>query len=337
MEPITDVRDISRIAYGYMASRVLFAALDLDLFTRLSGAGKAVESLSQETQVSANLLQPLLTSLVSVGLVALSNGQYSNAPASEAYLVRGATRDFGDYLRFVVGKVNYSFMSELENALRGKRKPLEAGYYSSWYSDPADAEQLTRAQHRGSLGPAMVLARQTDLGGRRSLLDIGGGSGAFTIALCQRNLTLTATILDFPETVDVAKRYVAEAGLQERVTHLAGNALGTDWPREGHDVILMSYLWSAVRGSEIETLAKYAYAALSPGGMVLIHDFMVDDELKGPPTAAFHLLILALDNPEMVSLTPGFVAKRLSGVGFQNVTGDTLIPGITSLVIGYKA
>ena len=98
----------------------------------------------------------------------------------------------------------------------------------------------------------------------------------------------------------------------------------------------MSYLWSAVRGAEIEVLAKRAYAALPPGGMVLIHDFMVDDGLNGPPTAAFHLLILALDNPEMVSLTPSFVAKRLSDVGFRNVTADTLIPGITSLAIGYK-
>ena len=98
----------------------------------------------------------------------------------------------------------------------------------------------------------------------------------------------------------------------------------------------MSYLWSAVRGSQIEVLAKSAYAALPPGGMVLIHDFMVDDQLMGPPTAAFHLLILALDNPEMVTLTQSFVAKCLSDVGFQNVTGDTLIPGITSLVIGYK-
>lgn len=335
MEPITDVRDISSIAYGYMASRVLFAALEVDLFTRLSEREETIESLSHDTQIPLSLLQPLLTSLVSVGLVALSKGRYSNAPASEAYLVRGATRDFGDYLRFVVGRVNYSFMSELEKALRGERKPLEEGYYSSWYADPADAEQLTRAQHRGSLGPAMVLARQTDLGGRRSLLDIGGGSGAFTIALCQRNTTLTATILDFPETVDVAKRYVAKAGLQERISHLPGNALGTEWPR-GHEVILMSYLWSAVRGSEIEVLAKSAYAALPPGGMVLIHDFMVDDELSGPPTAAFHLLILALDNPEMVSLTPSGVAKRLTDVGFLNVTADILIPGITSVVIGYK-
>ncbi len=335
VEPITDVREISNIAYGYMASRALFAALELDLFTRLSGAEKSLELLSKETKVSPNLLQPLLTSLVSVGLVVLNETTYSNAPASEAYLVHGATRDFSDYLRFVVGKANYSFMGELEKALRGERKPLVGGYYSSWYADPQDAEQFTRAQHRGSLGPATVLARQTDLGKRRSLLDIGGGSGAFTIALCQRNTKLTATILDFPETVEVAKRYVAEAGLQERITHLPGNALGTDWPND-HEVILMSYLWSAVRGAEIEVLAKRAYAALPPGGMVLIHDFMVDDGLNGPPTAAFHLLILALDNPEMVSLTPSFVAKRLSDVGFRNVTADTLIPGITSLAIGYK-
>ena len=84
--------------------------------------------------IGLHLLKPILTSLVSVGLVALSEGRYANAPASEAYLVQGATRDFDDYLRYGVGKVNYSFMSELEPALRGKRKPLEAGYYTPYYA-----------------------------------------------------------------------------------------------------------------------------------------------------------------------------------------------------------
>ena len=255
MEPITDVRDISKVAYGFIASRALFAALDLDLFTRLSGQPKTLAALCQETRVSETLLAPFLTSLVSVGLIVKEGLRYSNAPASENYLVRGAARDFGDYLRLVVGKVNYAYAGELEKALRGDRKPSPTGYYASWYSNPEDAEQFTRAQHRGSLGPAVVFARQVDLGGRRQLLDVGGGSGAFTIALCQRNPDLTATILDFPETVAVARRFVSEAGLQERVRHIAGSALRVDWPTP-QDTILMSYLWSAVSRTEVEDLAS---------------------------------------------------------------------------------
>jgi len=336
MEPITDVRDISRIAYGFIASRALFAALDLDLFTRLSGQPKTLEALSRETRVSEKLLLPFLTSLVSVGLIVKDSTRYSNAPASESYLVRGATRDFGDYLRLVVGKVNYAYAGELEKALRGDRKPSPTGYYASWYSNPEDAEQFTRAQHRGSLGPAVVLARQVELGGRRQLLDVGGGSGAFTIALCQRNPDLAATILDFPETVAVAQRFVAEAGLQGRVRHIAGSALRVDWPA-AQDTILMSYLWSAIGRSDVEEVAKRAYIALRSGGMILIHDFMVDDQLSGPSNAAFHLLLGVLDNPEMALLTPAFVRERLAQVGFTNIAASTLVPGITSLVVGYKA
>jgi len=65
MEPVTDVREISKIAYGFIASRALFAALELDLFTRLSGQSKTLEALSQGTRVSDTLLLPFLTSLVS--------------------------------------------------------------------------------------------------------------------------------------------------------------------------------------------------------------------------------------------------------------------------------
>ena len=64
--------------------------------------------------------------------------------------------------------------------------------------------------------------------------------------------------------------------------HLGGNAISTEWPT-GHDVILMSYLWSAVGDYDVRVLARRAIDALSPGGLVLVHDFMVDDAHEGPP------------------------------------------------------
>jgi tRNA1(Val) A37 N6-methylase TrmN6 len=68
------------------------------------------------------------------------------------------------------------------------------------------------------LGPAAALAKHADLSSRKHLLDVGGGSGAFTIMLCRRNPELRATILDLPNALRVARSFVDEAGLGERVS-----------------------------------------------------------------------------------------------------------------------
>ena len=66
------------------------------------------------------------------------------------------------------------------------------------YEAGIGGERFSSAQHSGSLGPARLLAKRLDLKDRRKLLDVGGGSGAYSIALCAANPRLSATILDFP-------------------------------------------------------------------------------------------------------------------------------------------
>ena len=109
-----------------------------------------------------------------------------------------------------------------------------------------------------------MLARRVDLSGASRLLDVAGGSGAFTITLCARFPELRATIVDFPNVVTVARRFVAEAGIEDRVDFVSGNALDVDWPNA--DVVLMSYLLSSVRECDIPVLLKRARDALTPGG-----------------------------------------------------------------------
>jgi len=64
------------------------------------------------------------------------------------------------------------------------------------------------------------MTKRVDLGGRQQLLDVGGGSGAYTLAFCAANPSLKATILDFPQTVETAKKYAQQSGLTDRVRHL---------------------------------------------------------------------------------------------------------------------
>jgi ubiquinone/menaquinone biosynthesis C-methylase UbiE len=174
------------------------------------------------------------------------------------------------------------------------------------------------------------MARRDALGDATRFLDVGGGSGAYTHAFLKQNPGLSATILDFPETVDTARHYAREAGLGGRITHVAGNAITTDWPGE-QDVVLMSYVWSAVGADDIPILAQRAFTALKPGGLVLVHDFMVDNRHDGPAFAAWYLLASMPDNPKAECLTPGFVETALRDAGFAIDGSEPMLDEITGL------
>jgi 2-hydroxy-4-(methylsulfanyl)butanoate S-methyltransferase len=336
-KPIEDVRDISAITYGFMASKALFAALDFDLFTHIDRGADSAVGLAKATGVSENLLLTLLTALKSLGLIGEHDGRCANAPATAKFLVAGAPGDFRDYVRLVNGAFGYESFRHLTAALRGERTFPGKGFYEGMiYSAGLGGETFSAAQHSGSVGPARLMAKRMSLAGRKRLLDVGGGSGAYTLAFCAANPQLKATILDFPQTVETAKKYTREAGLTDRVAHLAGNAMTTEWPA-GHDVVLMSYVWSAVGGAEIEVLARRTFGALPSGGLVLVHDFMVDNPYEQPPFAAWYLLGSIFDNPNAVCLTPAFVEDALRQTGFQIDATEVMLPGINHADEGAQA
>jgi hypothetical protein len=183
VKQVVEVREISAITYGFMAPRALFAAVEFDLFTHIARGVNSLPVLVQATGIVENRLETLLTALKSLGLIAERNGRFSNAPATAQYLVAGAAGDFRDYVRLVNGNFGYESFRHLSAALRGERIFPDKGFYEGLiYSAGIGGEQFSSAQHSGSVGPARLMARRVDLGGRKRLLDVGGGSGAYTLA-----------------------------------------------------------------------------------------------------------------------------------------------------------
>lgn len=325
-----DVREISRLAYGFMGSKALFVALEVGLFTRLAPGPLTLPQLSAATGVAAHRLATLLSALAGTGLLVRQDGAWANAPAAQRYLVDGAPEGFGDYYRLQVDGLVYPMLEHLTAGVRGDTAGLAPGLAADQMADPDRAARFSRAQHAGSLGPATVLARRVDLHGGGHLLDVAGGTGAFTIALCQADPALRATIVDFPNVVGLARRYVAEAGLDDRVQFLEGNALEVDWPEA--DVVLMSYLLSAVGGDDIPVLLGRAAGALRGTGVLLVHDFMLDDDRLGPDLAALWFLQYLAERIDSVSFTAADLRLHLGACGFRDVRDEVLVPQITKLV-----
>ena len=335
MAVLTRAEEISDIAFGFMGSKALFAALHNKVFTHLSKGPMTAEELAEVTALDPERSQTLLTAVAALGLVSVEEGRYANSPAAETFLVKGAKYDFGDYLRLQVDRQMYRLLDQIEMALVDELPDEATGSYAQWFSDPEQARLDSESQHAGSLGPARGLVKKLDLSKTKRLLDVGGGTGAYSITLCRAFPDLEATVIDFPNVAKLGRRYVAEAGLGDRITYVDGNALETAWPRE-QGAILMSYLFSGVPDHEHERLIADAYDHLLPGGLLLIHDFMVHADRTGPKNAALWQLQHTAFTPQARSLDDAWIAERMVEAGFEAVSVDPMIPDMTMLARGLR-
>ena len=327
--------DVSSIAFGFMASKALFAGLHIDVFSYLADGSKTTEEIASETDIPKNRVETLMAALNSIGLVDYEDSKYANSPAANAFLSRSSKYEFGDYLRYQIDQQMYPFLGQLNEVLDGSLAADAVDSYQHWMSDPEQAALYSNSQHAGSLGPGRSIARMVDLTGAKSLLDVGGGTGAMTIRLLEVNPGLMSTIIDFPNVSEIGWRFITEANMVDRVRYIPSNALAVEWPKE-QDAILMSYLFSGVPGKEVPRLVNYAFDCLAPGGSFMVHDFMVKDERTGPPMAALWQLQHMAFTPDAHSVTAGWLKNEMTKVGFTNIQDDQTIPGLTHLVHAKK-
>lgn len=332
---VETAEEVSNIAFGFMASKAMFAGLHLDVFTHLAVGPKTCENLSEIVGVPANRIVTLMSALNGVGLVELDGNLYANSLGAEAFLSRESKYDFGDYLRFQIDQQMYPFLGQLNEVLDGSLSSDAVDSYQHWMSNPEQAALYSNAQHSGSLGPGRTIARMVDLTGAKSLLDVAGGTGAMTIRLLEANPDLTSTIIDFPNVSEIGWRFITEANMTNRVRYIPSNALNVEWPSE-QDAILMSYLFSGVPGEEVPRLVQYAFDSLVPGGKFLVHDFMVNDDRTGPVLAALWQLQHMAFTPDAHSVTAGWLKAEMKKVGFIDIQDIQVIQGLTQLVHARK-
>ena len=318
-----------------MGSKALFAALHIDVFTYLADGPRTTRELSDKTGVPENRVITLMTALYSIGLVDWENDRYANSPGSEAFLSRESKYDFGDYLRYQIDQQMYPFLGQLNEVLDGSLAPDAIDSYQHWMSDPEQAALYSNAQHARSLGPGRTIARMVELKGAKTLLDVGGGTGAMSIRLLEANPELSSTIIDFPNVSEIGWRFITEANMVDRVRYIPSNALTAEWPKQ-QDAILMSYLFSGIPGEEVPRLVQYAFDCLGAGGKFLVHDFMVEDDRSGPHLAALWQLQHMAFTPDAHSITAGWLKEEMKKVGFVDVEDDQTIPGLTHLVHARK-
>ncbi|CAK0807762.1 unnamed protein product [Prorocentrum cordatum] len=318
-----------------MASQALFTGLELSIFDHIAAAGDAgadLEALKEACGVKAPRLQTLLTCLVSVKCLRLGpSGTYTLSPNTAQYMVSTSKHFYGDYLRYQIGRQFYRTMGELPNVMVSGEAPS----YASWFSDPEVARTYTQAQHNGSVATAKYLVKKKlQLGGITDMLDVGGGSGAFSYVFVGATPGLKSTVLELPEVCRTGEGIRAQQpeDVRARVSFTELDATSPTWPVSdaAFDVVLMSYISGSVPEPVIGGLYSNAMKALRPGGRLLVHDFMVNDSLDGPALGALWGLQHVTVNAKGLGLCPREIILRM---------GQTMemIHGMTKLIVAHKA
>jgi len=334
--------DLDSVAYGYMASQALFCALELGVFDHIASgaAGASAAAIGEACGISSPRLQTLLTSLVAIKCLRLNEGLYTLSPNTAKSMVVSSRHYYGDYLRYQIGRQFYHTMGKLPEVMTTGKAPN----YASWFSDPETAKTYTQAQHNGSVATATYLVKKKlQLGGISDMLDVGGGSGAFSYVFVGATPGLKSTVLELPEVCRTGEGIRAQQSedVQSRVSFVELDATSPDWPvkENSFDVVLMSYISGSVPEPIIGKLYANAYKALRSGGRLLVHDFMVDDSLDGPALGALWGLQHVTVNADGLGLCPREIISRMASSGFDAKSCETMemIHGMTKLIVAHKA
>ncbi len=326
-------RRLNELGLGFMHSGTLIAALELGVFDALASGPLTVAKLAEATGLTEDRADKLVGACATLDLVTRQGDRVANTEEADRFLVRGKPTYFGDYLVHLA-KGSYANWGKLAEQLKSP-PPEGRGRYYATGGDPAEARALTEAGYTGSQGTARRLAKRFDFSGHRRLLDLGGGSAVYSIEACRQNPELTATVFDFENVCVVAREFIEKAGLSDRIQARALDFTRDPLP-EGADVVLLCGNIHAYDGDTARRVVRNGYAALVPGGTMIICDYMLNDERTGPPVAAFISVSQAF-SPGTGGVHSGAdFASYLSDAGFEVTKVEEFLPGSMGWAIGMK-
>ena len=314
--PASSIRtfeDFREAVAAYRLPRIIFTALDLDLFSAVGGKAWTIPALAQRLRVSPRGLEILCRNLAAAGLLVKSGGRYRNSRLARRELNKKSPAYRWAYLDLL--RNHWDDWSTLTRSVRLGR-PVED---NDDPDEPAYRRRFTWAMHHRSCDVAPKIAGQIDLRGAKTLLDLGGGPGTYALAFLKHNPALQATVCDRAPALAVAREIAATVRHGKRLSYRPLDFVKRPVPGR-YDVIWFSNVLHIYSPEENRQLFRKMARALAPGGRLLVQDaFLHDANGLYPREASLFAVTMLLftdrGNTYSVRDTTGW----LKGAGFAKV------------------
>ncbi len=316
--------DVAELIRGFMPSRAVLTALELDVFTVI-GEGGSAKQIAAKIHCAPRATEMLLNSLASLKLLDKRDAVYTNSAVASRFFVEG-TPDSARMAQLHIANIwkRWSTLTEAVQAGTTVASRTENG-----------AKPFIAAMDHNARARARAVVQALEVNGAKRMLDLGGGSGAYSIAFAKSAPQLHSEIVDMADVLPLTQDYIRKAGLADRISTRAGDMLAVPLETGQYDLVLLSAICHMFSPEENQQLLKRAYDALAPKGRLVISDFILNPDKTAPRFGALFALNMLVGTRAGASYSEPEYEAWLKQAGFTE-SKQISIPGPASLIIATK-
>jgi hypothetical protein len=336
-----DPGHILQTAFGFWSSKVLLTAVEFDVFTKLGERRVTGAELGAELGLHPRGISDFFDALVAMKFLDREgdgpSAKYFNTPAGALYLDRGSPRYVGGILIMLNARL-FKYWNDLPEALRtgqpqNEIKHGQKGMFEELYAELPRLEQFMGAMMGLSRINFEAFAAKFDFSNFKTLCDVGGATGLLCIETAKRHPHLQCTSFDLPPVAPIAQKYIAAAGLSQRVATASGDFFKDPLPRA--DIITMGMILHDWNLEKKMHLIRSVYDALPPGGAFVVIEALIDDARRENVQGLLMSLNMLIEFGDAFDYSGADFRGWCSEVGFKRF--EVLhLAGPSSAAIAYK-
>jgi hypothetical protein len=335
-EPLNPGR-ILETGLAFWPAKTLLSAIEIGVFTELGRGARPLTELSKTLALHERGARDFLDTLVALGFLQRTGDRYANMPDTDLFLDKNKPSYVGGMLEMANHRL-YPFWGHLTEALRTGRPQNEVrsggpGLFETLYADPARLREFLKAMTGISHGANLAIAKAFPWKDYKTFADVGTAQGDLATQIAKANPHLSGTGFDLPPVAPIFEEYVAANGVSDRLRFTAGDFFKDALPNV--DVITMGHILHDWDLPTKQMLIGKAYAALPPGGALIVYEAIIDDDRSKNAFGLMMSLNMLIETPGGFDYTGTDCCAWMKAAGFTTTRVEPLV-GPDSMVIGIK-
>ena len=312
MKEIESPADIRELANSFRASRVLLSAFELKIFSVLDKHMMTSKEVSKKIYTDARATDRLMNALCSIGLLKKVKEKFYNSDLSSKCLVEGKPEFMGNLYHTNHLWNTWSFLTDSVkkgSSFKGDQNKKDR---EEWIED------FIAAMHYRGVNQGKIISMMIDLTNVKKMLDVGGGSAAFSLEFVKKNPSIKAVVLDLPHVIPLTKKYVKGAGLSDNFNFIEGDYLTKEF-EDNYDLILLSAIVHINSYEQNKRLVKKCADALNKNGMIIISDFIMNDDRTQPQHGALFSINMLVGTSNGDTYTENEIREWFQSAGLSRI------------------
>jgi SAM-dependent methyltransferase len=315
---------INELARAYQKSRILLSGVELDLFTYIDKSGASARQVAKDLKLNEPACERLMNALVSLEFLTKHDQLFFNTEESYTFLSRKGR----DYLGGLMHSNHlWNTWSNLTQVVRTglSANPSEINERGENWLFP-----FINAMHDRAKKMAPQQLGNIDLAGIISVLDVGGGSGAYSMGFISKKSDIEPVVFDLPNVIPITRQFIEKEGFEGRIKTIEGDYTIDDLP-EGFD---LAFLSAVIHSNSLEInkeLVRKCYKALNANGRIIIQDWIMNNDRTQPLSGAIFAINMLVGTEAGDCYSEQEVTEMLIAAGFTNISRIEFETGLSQV------